>query len=94
MRQERPGDQDLDGMLAESITRLVMLSDNVSEADVRGVMTMARAGRAPPLIGMPDTRLARLSWLPDQPAAGSARKVADRQAIECGENEGMAPLPV
>lgn len=80
-------------MFAESITRLVMLSDDVSEAAVRGVMRMARAGMAAPLIGLPDMRFARLSWPSGQPAAGSARKVADRLAIERGENEGMALRP-
>ena len=44
--QEQPADPYFDRMLSATITRLVMRSDDVSEADVRGVMALARARKA------------------------------------------------
>lgn len=70
-----------------------MLSDAVSEADLRSIMTTARARMTVPSLGVLEKRLARRAWPPRQSAAGAGRKQLDRLAIERGENEGMALLP-
>lgn len=71
-----------------------MLSDAVSEADLRSIMTTARARMTVPSLGALERRLARRVWPPRQPAAGAGgRKPLDRLAVERGENEGMALSP-
>ena len=87
----------LAGILADPIVRLVMLSDGVSEAEVRGVVKAARRQTAFQLGCVDDTKRARLpsqSRLPPTHAATiRARETADRQAVDRGENEGMALRP-
>ena len=95
--QERPVVPYLEGMLSESIIRLVMLSDDVSEHKVRGVVAMARAHKEGPFIGIAPELRARVSWpafrMGSRLATELDRAAADRQAVERGENEGMALSP-
>ncbi len=61
-----------------------MLSDGVSEADLRRVLTTARASMADPAAGALEQR-ARRSW--------PARQAMALPAAERGAAEAMAPLP-
>lgn len=91
--QVQRGNRHVDSLFSDSITRLVMLSDAVSEADLRGIMTKARARSTVSSLVALERRLARQAWPPRQPAAGPGRKRLDRLAVERGENEGMALRP-
>jgi hypothetical protein len=92
-RQERPGDRHLDSLLSDPVTRLVMSSDAVSEADLRGIMTKARAHTTVSSLDAPERRLARRAWPTRRLAAGSGREFSDSLAVERGENEGIALGP-
>lgn len=91
--QVRRGDRHFDSLLSDSVTRLVMLSDAVSKANLRGIMTKARARSTVLSLGAIERRLARQAWPPRQTTAGSGRKPLDCVAVERGENEGMALRP-
>lgn len=93
---ESPSDVVMNRLLADPIVRMVMLSDGVSETDVRRVVSAARA-RPPKLSSVDDIERARLPCRPSRSreswTARRDRAIADLRATDRGENEGMALLP-
>ena len=94
---ELPSDVLLAGMLADPIVRLVMLSDGVSETEVRSLVKAARARNTLQFSYVEDSKRARLPCQSSRPPTRwitrRDRETADWQATDRGENEGMALLP-
>lgn len=94
---ELPSDVLLDRLLADPIVRLVMLSDGVSETEVRRVVKAARARNTLQFSCVDPNKRARLPCQTSRPPsrwiARRDRKSADWRATDRGENEGMALLP-
>ncbi len=87
-----------ESLMSDPMTHLVMLRDNVTELEVRGVISRARARRSLEDFFDNENDNERTAALPINlhgdsigPRLGEHnRTAADRRAIENGENEGMA----
>jgi hypothetical protein len=83
-----------ESLMSDPMTHLVMLRDNVTELEVRGVISRARARRSlEDFCEKEKTAALPVSLHGDSfgPRLGEHnRTAADRRAIENGENEGMA----
>jgi len=101
IRDQAPVDSASDvllaGMLADPIVQLVMLSDRVSETEVRSVVKAARARNTLQFSCVEEPKRARLRCQSRRPPSRwitrRVRETADWQATDRGENEGMALLP-